>query len=254
MWICPPCKLETLETDSRPGKRIRSAERPYAAEPTNADLADLIRSQTSEVRGAMDSLEARVLERMELLETRNAELLRQNEELRRELDLLKSRQEEAAAYSRRNNVIVTGVPVTRNEDFLKIGRQLGELAGVEVLDRDIDAGHRLPARDRAKTSSVPLVFKFTNRWRKVNFMKGIREKAPTAAAFGGDANVRIYANEHLTAAASALFRRARDLRQVGYRFVWVRDGVVRARKDAEGSRPVLIRSLQQIEDLMRACS
>lgn len=151
---------------------------------------------------------------------------------------LQSEMNEAEQYNRLQNLEISGMPVLANEN---LNRRVGELAeslGIsDFRSSDILAVHRLPAKgDKIPTvlirfSSPVIRDKFTSR----------RSKLRSLVEAG---NIpKMFLNENLTRTNKELFWRARcKASDKGYRFVWVKNGKIFAKKEVGSS---LIRVLQE---------
>lgn len=118
------------------------------------------------------------------------------------------------------------------------------------LVNDVYACYRLPVREPLP-SGIPLLVKFFDNSHKVNFIQRVKKVRATAAEFGGSADVRVYANEHLSKYMSSIYREALRLRQPAkVRFVWSRDGCVFVRQDV-GRPPVQVKTLRQLYEVFK---
>ncbi|KAK9882599.1 hypothetical protein WA026_022227 [Henosepilachna vigintioctopunctata] len=58
----------------------------------------------------------------------------------------------------------------------------------------------------------------------------------------------IYINEDLPIEVQKLFRKARELRGIGYKYVWVKNGLVFCRA-GESSKPVMLKNMEHVDQL-----
>ena len=84
--------------------------------------------------------------KVENIETENAVLKVKIEALTIQNQTLNSVVNELHQYSRKNNVIINGVPVTENEDMRKVANEVASALNVTLQEYDICAVHRLPSR------------------------------------------------------------------------------------------------------------
>lgn len=108
----------------------------------------------------------------------------------------------------------------------------------------------MQSTDRHKLGD-PLLVKFTSADVKDLFMKKMKSLDLNASFLGGDANVKIYVNEHLTKLASILFRESLNLKAYGYPFVWTKNGFVYVKKGSDDSQSIRIESVDQVQMIMR---
>ncbi|KAG8307319.1 hypothetical protein J6590_024967 [Homalodisca vitripennis] len=74
---------------------------------------------------------------------------------------------------RRNNVEISGIPATPNEDVNKIIQDVGTAIGMEVQKEDITAAHRIPTY---KKERIPLVVvQFRERSLRDTWISKFRE-------------------------------------------------------------------------------
>lgn len=180
-----------------------------------------------------DLLESKLKEQREALVRDLGEELGKIQATVRELD---TRMSAIESYTRRNNVVVHGVPVQEGEDPLVLTERLGELIGVPLNPADIDIAHRLPTRN--PKLPPPFIIKIMHRWRKERVLRAAKEKKPTAESFGGDKKTRIFFNDHLTPRAQQLFSHARKLSK-DY-FVWVKNDTVLCRRRKQDAHPIVL--------------
>ena len=79
--------------------------------------------------------------------------------------------EDLQQYSRRNCLIVSGVPERRNEKTDDLIKNVATKVGVEVQDQDIDRSHRLGAPKPGRPR--PIIVKFTRYNKRSELIKSI---------------------------------------------------------------------------------
>lgn len=287
-WKCSECKIALdIPKPGRKGNKRRRGSLPDGdpelhgadGDVASGAIADIIDEMVSPLIFSIEALKKEVTalrettlklmaDRLQAIEDENAALRGEVKSLRelndgfgtriRELERAFKKvgdvQEESAAYSRRNNVVLRGIPLPREgdpaEDPYDVVAKVGRAAGVPVIKSNIDACHRLPVGRGAAKAAPAIVVKFVNRYLKADFLVKVKGARLTLADAGFTGEGKVFADEHLTAAASELFKKARDLRNVGYRYIWTRNGCVFARKEAPGERTVRIDSQEVIDRLM----
>lgn len=135
------------------------------------------------------------------------------------------------AYWRRQNMIVAGVPPTKNEDTTKKVLEIfNSMEGVEIDAKEISTSHRLPNK------ANDIIVRFV--WRKTrNSIYKDRKKIsrinPTALSFSANPK-KIFLSENLTKRNSELFYHARQLKKQGLvMFAWTYNGRVFIRQSKE---------------------
>ncbi|XP_026331178.1 uncharacterized protein LOC113238568 [Hyposmocoma kahamanoa] len=173
--------------------------------------------------------------------------------------------EKSEQFSRLNNLEISGVPVTSGENVHSILDLLCVKVGVGLDERDVDRVHRVrrfeaaaavgnltgrqqqqqPARHPA------IIVRFTRRVCKDRVLAATRARRGLTSADLGlpGPSSNIYVGDHLTPASKLLLRRARELKaELGYEYLWVRDGKILMRK-SDKSRVILIIKNEDFEKL-----
>jgi hypothetical protein len=189
---------------------------------TSDTFVDRIAARLSE------AVSARVLAdlggRLEAAEARVADLTVEVDTLRNQVARLKEnsdmRIDGLAQYSRRNNIRITGVPETREEDVTATTvKLLNDKLGVPILPADIDRCHRVgrPAssanlRHDGVIRHRQIIVKFISYQKRSAIIVNRRKLSGTGIAV----------HEDLTRKRHLFFRQMCD--RVGFRNVWCRDG------------------------------
>lgn len=153
--------------------------------------------------------------------------------------------EASDCYSRRNNVVLHGVPMKDNEDPLELVTELGDAIGVPISPDNVDAAHRLPSKN--DKLPPPFIIKFVNRWRKERVMETIKRLKPTAEILGGSKSTKVFCNDHLTPKNQRLLMEAKKLKASFY--VWSKNGNVLCKGKAEGAKTIQIAEPEDIAAL-----
>ena len=107
------------------------------------------------------------------LEKKTKGIKKQANELQTELTSKSSVLEDLQQYSRRNCLIITGVPERVNEKTDDVVKDLAKEIGVTVNDIDIDRSHRLGAPNTGKNR--PLIVKMTRYNKRLELIKSRRK-------------------------------------------------------------------------------
>ena len=198
----------------------------------------------------------------------------ENTELRRQLGSVQIRIEELEAYNRRDNLIISGLPLqsyteaastaTPNEnnahivenstDTEKAALQLfTDCLHLPISSSDISVAHRLRTKPQSTAGTVQqqgkdspaVIVKFTNRkardavFRARLLLKDINE----------DNRTKIYINEDLTKHVAELFRQARSMvRSKRAHSAWTSGGALFIKKTAASSK-MKVSSKTELETL-----
>ena len=138
---------------------------------------------------------------------------------------LESRVDDLKQYSRRNCLVITGIPESENEKTDEVVLDMARNQLKAAIDAsDIDRSHRIPGGPVRRNTDRPrnIIVKFTT----YNARRRVLEKKSSLK--GG--NNRIYINEHLTKARSELYYEARKLVKTGkVKQTWTYDGRILVR-------------------------
>lgn len=174
----------------------------------------------------------------------------ENKVLRFELDQMQQ-------YSRRDNVILNGIPETNGECVYEIIKQITNMIGAKAdyID-DISIAHRIPTKKQ--DASKPIIVKFTRRWIRDDWLRIFRIAAKEDMTGPGlalkDLNSqfalgRFFAGDHLTPQMKDVLNRTKEAaNRKEYKYVWTKDCKIQVRKD-ESSRAIIINSFADISKL-----
>lgn len=134
----------------------------------------------------------------------------------------KNEMEELKQYMRCNNLEIHGLPEIKDEDLYDVIDKLASKLNLTLNKSNVDIVHRIPTSKPEMPR--PVVVKFTNRWKRDEFLKARKtHRIMDSTELGIEApNRRIYINEHLTPKNKSLFKKARDMRP-GLKYVWTRN-------------------------------
>ncbi len=199
-----------------------------------------VKEIVTETREIVDPL----ILRIDSLETKYMELSEDMSELREENRMLKNQIETMEQYSRKNNVIIQGIPQTQGEDVRKIVKTLGEKLEIKINESEVAAAHRLPVK--RDTDTPPIIVKFLNHEIKPDMIAASKKKRLSSNHLGYSMYSRIFCDEHLTQLNKQIFLEAKKLQREGLvKFVWTNNNIVRIRRD-ENSPKITINSIEQL--------
>lgn len=161
-------------------------------------------------------------------------------DMKRVVSSLESDLNNKEQWARRSNIEIIGVPETKNENLLNIITKISCAANINTLtESDIDFVTRVTPKQNNSNKPRPIIVRFLARYKKDNFLARVREKSLICGDIGYNGNNnRVYFNDHLTSFNKTLLRKTKDLaKEKNYRFVWVKNCSVMARKN--DTSPVL---------------
>ena len=147
----------------------------------------------------------------------------------------RGRLNESEQYSRRENLIITGVPRDPKEN---LRTTVSKILNVEIYKYDICTTHPLSNKGDAPA----IVVRMNNRYKKNSLIKEgrkeIRKRELTSRVLSWRTDERIFIRDSLTEETSKLLSTAKErLRDTGFvKFVWPSEGHILMREDerAEG--------------------
>lgn len=168
--------------------------------------------------------------------------------LSKETDILKdsvrdltSRLNLSEQFARECNIEVNGVPENNSENLLSVLKQLASVISVPVDDSDILSFTRVRKLDPSSSRPRSVIYKLSStRVRDsilaatATYNKANKDDKLSSKDLGyAGANSPIYVSEHLSPYYKSLHAETRKFaRDNGYKFVWIRDGKIKIRKDA----------------------
>lgn len=190
-----------------------------------------------------------VKEEMKHVKDEVKRLQEENRNLLSTVDDLETRMRDMEQYSRINNIEISGVPVSENEDVEALLKDVAKAIAVEYKGTKVEAAHRVPSYNRKRAS--PIVVKFKSRRDKETWINAFKETRPLTADKINPRMVKdkVFINEHLSPANKLLLSRTKEAaRNRGYKFIWTKDGKIFARKD-NGDRVKRITSEASLKEL-----
>jgi len=110
--------------------------------------------------------------RLQQIEEENQEVREEIDELREENENLKERIQQLEEYSRRDNVIISGIQKEENEmeeDLVEKVKEIGKSVGIKIEEYDIHACHRLPPNKNEKAPAM--ILKLNNRNKRSKLIR-----------------------------------------------------------------------------------
>lgn len=199
-----------------------------------------IQKEVSELKHSIEFMSSKfdsVLLEISNMKDEIKEVKKENNYLRQENDDLSYRIHELEQYTRRDNIIINGIPDTNSESVTEIINTISTLTGAENLIHDVSVAHRLPARPGKLR---PIVVRFTKRTSRDQWLKCFKDEAKKNLSYGLQTQKLcqsfqpgiVTASDHLTSYMKNIFYKTRmAAKEKGYKFVWTRDCKVYIRKN-----------------------
>lgn len=222
----------------------------------------LERDVRAELRGFENSIEdfnARfedVMKKNETLEKENEKLRKTNDNLmtdcmqmKKELEECELRMTANEQYSRNCNIEIKGVLESSDEDLVKTVCQIATSVEQSIEPDDIEVVHRVKTRNEQAPSNI--VVRFKNRGKRDALLQKAKKTRLTMKDLGNSSSAPIYVNDHLCPALKRLLGMAIEKKKAcNWKFVWVKDGHILARKDEDAdSRVLRVRCARDIDKI-----
>ncbi|XP_047040179.1 uncharacterized protein LOC124644713 [Helicoverpa zea] len=185
------------------------------------------------------------------------ELQKENLEMRNNIKTLNMRVDQLEQQSRANNIEIQCLPEKKHENLFNIVSEIAKVSGCVMESRDILHCTRVakinPNNSRPRSIVVQLA---SPRIRDqflasiINFNKNNKDNKLNSMHLGypGQKSA-IFVTEHLSPTYRALHAAARTkAREIGYSFVWIRNGRIFMRKTQE-SEHILVRNMDTLKKL-----
>ncbi len=166
--------------------------------------------------------------KVERLETKDREKDITINEMKEENNTLRIRLESMEQYSRRNNLIVSGIPQREKENVRELVTNLASKWGINIPTSGIVAAHRLFSK-----SGIPdIIIKLADRDIIGQLIKSSKTTKLSSDCLGIQPATVIYCSDHLTPYTKRILAYAKELRRNGMvKYVWTKECVVYVRKE-----------------------
>lgn len=197
-----------------------------------------------EITGKISNLELRLAE-IEKVQSQVAQL-----QIR--LDGLEEDQNNKDQWSRINNIEIKGVPQTSNENLFDIVTKISAKVNYPISKNHINFITRVPTSEKDRIK--PIIVCFCQRYVKEDFVAAARHEMKTSiitpAKIGLNGNQKIFVNDHLTIRNKMLLSKTkRSAAEAGFRYVWVKNTKIYARKD-DTSPIVIIKTEKDLKKII----
>lgn len=253
------CEAEDIHSDVE--DRLRSIIRSEFHSSLQKTMEKLIAKELqpinqflTEFRESVDFFNKKYEELKSVVEERNASIHKlevNNIELQSTVIDLNLRLNRAEQYLRESNVEINGVPENKSENLVSTIMQLSSTVKAQLKDEDVLNVTRAAKLDRNSDRPRSIIAKFRSTRQRdlllaavANYNKTNKEEKLNTRHLGiAGRRCPVFVSEHLIPSTKALHAAARiKAREMSYKFVWVRNGRVYARKNEESGKAILIRN------------
>lgn len=204
-----------------------------------SDLKREFRKELSELKNSMDFInkEFEALKKeCSKVKNENVALKETQQVLAQEIEALKRKVQKNAMkvvaedqYSRNKNIAVKGIPQEMYESLIGVLGKVGDVLGETIRKEDVEACHRIPARNSDSDPNIVVVFH--SRTKRNVFLNKARKHRLTTSEIGFSANQSVYINEHLCPQLKKLLGMTiAKKKEVNWRFAWAKNGKIFARQ------------------------
>lgn len=154
----------------------------------------------------------------------------------------------------KNNLVLIGLPKVTGEDLLAITFNIATHYKIAVNRANIKTVFRIKRRDSKKNKSTlpePVVLVLNDFESKLLFLKAFKEQGLISHQLNIEKEKeasKIFCRNHLTRENRTLLYKAQDLKEVGYKNIWIKNSIVFAQKVDE--TPAQITNSHQIEVIL----
>lgn len=203
---------------------------------------DLMFEKINGIESKMTKL-TNTIEKVNRLEEENVKLKNDIQVLKKTCWNQEQRVRNLEQYSRKRNVIISGMKKAENENLKEIIKSFGSEIHIKINDCDINAAHRLPAKEGKIPAIIMCLNNLELKEELINWSKGNKKNRATSKF------PTVYINEHLTRENEEILREALSRDEI--QFAWFKNGSVYIRRN-ESSRAEKIISINQLNSALSA--
>ncbi|XKL69204.1 hypothetical protein PGB90_006973 [Kerria lacca] len=158
------------------------------------------------------------------------ELKQEQNEIQEEVDAMgkdlhstNRRLNDLEQQSRKNNIIINGVPESKDENVYEIIEKIGTALEESLEKNDIAIAHRIPSR----RGTAPIIVRFNNWEKKTTLIRKSKIVQLTSEKINLNPTQPIYIRDHLTNYSRMLLEEAKNLKnEKKVQFAWYKSGIV----------------------------
>lgn len=192
---------------------------------------------------------AELKDRQSNLEDKITFLSKENLDLKIQVEKMNSEFDRFKQLSLNSNLEIAGIPVTDNEEPVKIAATILSHLGFKN-DEIIKHAYRKKSYKTRSGLQSTIIVKIENKGIRDQILKAKRQEILDTSLLDNEGSKRLlYINEHLTDFNKYILKRAKDLRRCGKIVgAWVRNGyiIIKKKQDSGEER---ITNLEQLDEL-----
>ncbi|BES99312.1 conserved hypothetical protein [Nesidiocoris tenuis] len=238
-WRCSKCDVANQRTDV-----AKTAPNVNEVLKMVADLKRDFKNFQSGISSTIKRLQAKIAQTLEHFEDQTqklaqcfeiiADLKKENQMLRGEVDAIKRKQTEQEQLNRFNDIEIRGVPVQPNENLIGIVQCLAMALGSNLIidENCVVFCYRTLPKTTNQTGTIHV--RFNHHIYKKDLLRrrcSIRGFTSRNIQLPVTSNASVFVNESLCPEKRVLFAKTNEIRkQKHYRYLWTRDGKILVRK------------------------
>ncbi|CAH2088084.1 unnamed protein product [Euphydryas editha] len=251
-WICVQCLSRERKGGDNSNTPVRNCKTSTLMSPT---MGTIVHPEMVEFRNAISSFESSMtyfnteLEKVKSEHNEQLEIIRvlktEIESLKSSNRTLSSRLAQIDQHARSSNLEIHCVPENKQENLINTVVQLGKVIKCPISEAQIHYCSRLAKMNSTSPRPRSILVKFNSpRLRDeflaatIKFNRNNRDDKLNAShlGIGGTKRSAIYVAEHLTRENKSLHAATRSrARELGYKYVWVRDSRIFVRKNEQSN-------------------
>lgn len=246
-WRCRGCRAPKSEEVSSKVVSGDEGELAKSFSEFRAEFRECFNSLKEEIQEIKDGLSNEVRELNLAVDT----LKKQNKEKDRVIEALTAQVNGLDQYSRNKNFELENVEEFEDEEVEGIILNLAQKLGIELVESDIEAAHRLPTRNKDRPSRI--IVQLASRKKRDKFIDKRRTVFTSNSLTGGTdkaGRVRVFINENLTPLnRELLWQTKKTAKESGFKFVWFTRGKILVRRDDNTKQVINIATFSDLEKL-----
>lgn len=251
-WTCEVCSEENNRSTRR--STTYSVRSPNTRDDCFDELKSMLRvlqNEVREMRTAMDFINEKYEEerkRNKIMADMFSEISKDNQILKEKVKNLEAALSNQENDKIRRNICVTGL-INNNDEKVVIDDKLSKLfthLSLPTSKNDFELAKKYNTGNGTK---VVLTVANSDLRERILRARSQKKNITAKSAGLGESDSPIYIGEEMTKETYKLFKKAKGLKGVGFRFVWYRNGKILARK-REGDDLVVIKGESQLNDLL----
>lgn len=229
-WRCVKCKQNKQEQDAEQdaAEREPELEKNSILKAINAKL-DGISIELTDLRKSVEFMNEKyevMLKEIKELKAFKEEHSHVNEKIK----MMENKLNEIEQRDKINNLEIKGIEEMKDENLKTTCVTMATKLGVDMSGDDIETIYRV--NNKAKKEPRDIIVKLKSQILKENIMQKKKSKVNSKDITKGKLDKTIYINEHLTPYNKMLLWEAKSqATEKGYKFVWVKNGLIFARKN-----------------------